>query len=250
MRFVPLGDIQMAVWQTRVRDFQAFVQATGYDAVGGMSSVIIRDGFKLTTLSWRDPGFAQTAEHPVVGVSWEDANQFCIWLTQKERQAGVLTALDRYRLPTDREWSAAVGLANEPGAVPEDRDGKIRDVYPWGRTFPPPAGAGNYAGAESRAGAPEGWTVISGYRDPFPRTAPVSALAPNPRGLCGVGGNVWEWCLDKFNATLPWRTLRGGSWATSRAEEMLSSSRRGYDPYLRSDDVGFRCVIAADGGQR
>ncbi|MBV9488202.1 MAG: SUMF1/EgtB/PvdO family nonheme iron enzyme [Verrucomicrobia bacterium] len=249
MRFVPLGNIHMAVWPTRVRDFQAFVQATGYDAMGGMSSVIVRDGFKLTTMGWKNPGFAQTAEHPVVGVSWEDANQFCIWLTQKERQAGLLGAVDRYRLPTDREWSAAVGLANEPGAVPEDRDGKVRGLYPWGRTFPPPPGAGNYAGAESSAGAPESWTVISGYHDPFPRTAPVSALAPNPRGLCGIGSNVWEWCLDKFNAALPWRTLRGASWATSRAEEMLSSSRRGYNPYFRSDDVGFRCVIAAGGGQ-
>jgi serine/threonine protein kinase/formylglycine-generating enzyme required for sulfatase activity len=249
MRFVPLGNVHMAVWPTRVRDFQAFVQATGYDAMGGMSSAIVRDGFKLTTMGWSNPGFAQTAEHPVVGVSWEDANQFCAWLTQKERQAGLLGALDRYRLPTDGEWSAAVGLANEPGAVPEDRDGKVRGLYPWGRSFPPPPGAGNYAGTESSAGAPEGWTVISGYRDPFPRTAPVTSLAPNPRGLCSVGGNVWEWCLDRFNAPLPWRTLRGGSWATSRAEEMLSSSRRGYDPYFRSDDVGFRCVIAADGGQ-
>ncbi|MBV9998415.1 MAG: SUMF1/EgtB/PvdO family nonheme iron enzyme [Verrucomicrobia bacterium] len=249
MRFVPLDNIQMAVWPTRVRDFQAFVQATGYDAMGGMSSVIVRDGFRLATMGWKNPGFVQTADHPVVGVSWEDANQFCAWLTQKERQAGLLGAADRYRLPTDREWSAAVGLANEPGAVPEDRDGKVKGLYPWGRTFPPPPGAGNYAGAESSAGAPESWTVISGYRDPFPRTAPVSALTPNPRGLCSVGGNVWEWCLDRFNAVLPWRTLRGASWATSRAEEMLSSSRRGYNPYFRSDDVGFRCVIAADGGQ-
>lgn len=249
MRFVLLGNIQMAVWPTRVRDFQAFVQATGYDAMGGMSSVIVRDGFRLTTMGWKNPGFAQTADHPVVGVSWEDANQFCAWLTQTERQAGLLGATDHYRLPTDREWSAAVGLTDEPGAVPEDRDGKVRGLYPWGRNFPPPPGAGNYAGTESSAGAPEGWTVISGYRDPFPRTAPVSALPPNPRGLCSVGGNVWEWCLDRFNAVLPWRTLRGASWATSRADEMLSSSRRGYNPYFRSDDVGFRCVIAGDRDQ-
>jgi formylglycine-generating enzyme required for sulfatase activity len=46
-----------------------------------------------------------------------------------------------------------------------------------------------------------------------------------------------------------WRTLRGGSWATSRAEETLSSYRRGYDPLFRSDDVGFRCVIATNGGE-
>jgi hypothetical protein len=51
MRFVPLGRIHMAVWHTRVRDFEVFVKATGYDAVGVMSSAITRDGLKLTTMS-------------------------------------------------------------------------------------------------------------------------------------------------------------------------------------------------------
>ncbi|MBV9488167.1 MAG: SUMF1/EgtB/PvdO family nonheme iron enzyme [Verrucomicrobia bacterium] len=247
MRFVPVGNIEVAQWQTRVRDFEAFVQATGYDAVGGMSSVLPRDGFKLNTLSWKDPGFPQTPEHPVVGVSWEDANQFCTWLTEKEQGAGLLPSSFRYRLPTDHEWSAAVGLMNERGATPEERNGKIKGAYPWGRTFPPAADTRNYAGSESREGAPENWTVIPDFHDPFPRTGPVSAFSPNQRGLYNAGGNVWEWCADKFNNTLTWRTLRGGSWATWRADDLLSSARRGYAPYLRSDEVGFRCVVAADG---
>jgi formylglycine-generating enzyme required for sulfatase activity len=244
MRFVPLGHIHMAVWQTRVRDFEVFVQATGYDAVGVMSSAITRDGLELTAMSWKDPGFAQTPEHPVVGVSWEDAVQFCAWLTKKERSQGLLTGAQSYRLPTDQEWSEAVGLEDAPGATPEARSGKVDGVYPWGRTFPPPVDAANYAGSESSAGAPEWWAVIAGFHDAFPRTAPVAAFGPNARGLCSVGGNVWEWCMDKFNDTTNWRTLRGGSWATSRPEEMLSSYRRGYEPFSRCDDVGFRCVIA------
>jgi serine/threonine protein kinase/formylglycine-generating enzyme required for sulfatase activity len=247
MRFVPLGKIEVAVWQTRVHDFEAFVRATGYDAIGGMSSIIPGDGFKLNTMSWKNPGFAQTPEHPVVGVSWEDANQFCAWLTQYEQSAGLLAASFRYRLPTDREWSIAVGLIDERGATPEERSGKVKGVYPWGRTFPPAVDIRNYAGGESSEGAPENWNVIPGFHDPFPRTGPVSAFAPNQRGLYNLGGNVWEWCADKFNGTLNWRTLRGGSWATWRADDLLSSARRGYDPYLRSDDVGFRCVIAANG---
>src|SRR5258707_1560033 len=48
--------------------------------------------------------------------------------------------------------------------------------------------------------------------------------------------NVWEWCMDKFENTMNWRTLRGGSWATSRAEEILSSYRRGYGPLFPCDD--------------
>jgi serine/threonine protein kinase len=250
MRFVPLGKIHVAVWQTRVRDFNAFVEATSYDAVGGMSSVIIANGFKLNAMSWKNPGFAQTPEHPVVGVSWEDANQFCAWLTRKERSEGTLTPFQSYRMPTDLEWSEAVGLSHEPGSMPEDRSAKIKGVYPWGNSFPPPVDSANYAGSESRVDAPETWTVIPGFHDAYPRTAPVSAFRPNAVGLCCVGGNVWEWCLDKFNRTMTWRTLRGGSWATSRSEETLSSYRRGYDPLFRSDDVGFRCVVAPDGGQQ
>lgn len=247
MHFIPLGRIEIAVWQTRVHDFEAFVRATGYDAVGGMSSIVSRDGFKLNRMSWKNPGFAQTPEHPVVGVSWEDANQFCAWLTQSEQSAGLLAAPFRYRLPTDREWSIAVGLTDERGATPEERSQKVKGVYPWGSTFPPPVDTRNYAGSESNEGAPVNWNVIPGFHDPFPRTGPVSAFAPNQRGLYNLGGNVWEWCADKFNDTLTWRTLRGGSWATWRADDLLSSARRGYDPYLRSDEVGFRCVITATG---
>ena len=248
MRFVPLGNIHVAVCQTRLRDFNVFVEATSYDAVGGMSSVIVANGFKLNAMSWKNPGFAQTAEHPIVGVSWEDANQFCAWLTRKERSEGALTPFQSYRMPTDLEWSAFVGLPREQGATPEDRSGKIKGIYPWGNSFPPPIDSANYAGSESRVDAPETWTVIPGFHDAFPRTAPVAAFPSNGRGLCSIGGNVWEWCLDKYNRTMNWRTLRGGSWSTSRAEETLSSYRRGYDPLFRRDDVGFRCVIAPDGG--
>jgi formylglycine-generating enzyme required for sulfatase activity len=249
MKFVPMGEIHFAVWQTRVRDFTAFVQATGYDATGGMSSVVTQNGFKLNSLSWKEPGFVQTQDDPVVGVSWEDAGQFCDWLTRKERAEGMLSAFQRYRLPTDSEWSSAVGLARETGGSPEERSGGVKNVYPWGNRFPPPNDFGNYAGSESRAGAPQNWPVIAGYYDAYPRTAPVNAFAPNEKGISGLGGNVWEWCGDKYRTGLNWRTLRGGSWATSRAEEALSSYRRGYAPYFRSDDVSFRCVIASDGEQ-
>jgi serine/threonine protein kinase len=248
MRFVPLANIYISVWQTRVRDFDAFVAATGYDAVGGMSSAITQNGFKLKEMSWKSPGFTQTPNHPVVGVSWEDANQFCAWLTKKERSEGTLRSFQSYRLPTDYEWSEAIGLDHEQGTTPSDRSGKIKGVYPWGSAFPPPNDTVNYAGSESRADAPDNWPVIPEYHDAFPRTAPVSAFIPNARGLCSLGGNVWEWCMDKYKNGLNWRTLRGGSWATSRQEEILSSYRRGYGPLFRSDEIGFRCVIASGGG--
>ncbi|MEI9896688.1 MAG: SUMF1/EgtB/PvdO family nonheme iron enzyme [Chthoniobacter sp.] len=198
-----------------------------------------------------EPRFPQSPEHPVVGISREDANFFCKWLTDKERAAGALTAAQFYRLPTDREWSEAVGLTNEAGATPEERSGKIKGVYPWGSSFPPPADAGNYAGAEAKPGAPDKWPTISFYHDPFPRTCPVPGFKPNERGISDLGGNVWEWCQDDYGRTNPrWGVLRGGSWATSRPEEILSSYRRGFDPSFREDDVGFRCVVATDAGSR
>jgi serine/threonine protein kinase len=248
MQFVPLGNIYISAWQTRVRDFEAFVQATGYDAVGGMASAITQNGFKLISMSWKAPGFLQTPEHPVVGVSWADANQFCAWLTKKERAEGTLATFQSYRLPTDGEWSRAAGLEHEQGGTPEERSGKLKGAYPWGIAFPPPNDFGNYAGSESRAGAPSNWEVIAGFHDAFPRTSPVSAFKPNANGIWCLGGNVWEWCRDKFENTMNWRTLRGSSWATSRPEELLLSYRRGYGPLFRCDDVGFRCVIATTDG--
>jgi formylglycine-generating enzyme required for sulfatase activity len=246
MAYVPLGDIHFAKAETRVRDFEAFVNATGYDAVGGMYS-LQRDGFKQHGHSWKEPGFPQTPEHPVVGISWEDANQFCAWLTQKERAEGALTGAQYYRLPSDREWSIAAGLAGESSATPEARSEKIKSVYPWGRTFPPPNDAANYAGSEARPNTPDRWPTIAQFHDAYPRTAPAGSFAPNEKGIGELGGNVWEWCLDAYNTTTKWRVLRGGSWATSGADELLSSFRRGFDPNFRHDDVGFRCVIATEG---
>jgi hypothetical protein len=247
MRYVPVGDIHFATIETRVRDFAAFVQATGYDAEGGMYS-LQRDGFKQHGHTWKNPGFPQTPEHPVVGISYEDAKYFCDWLTRKERGEGALTAAQIYRLPTDREWSEAVGLTNEPGVTPEDRSEKIKG-YPWGGSRLTDNVA-NYAGAEAAAGAPDGWPVIPNYHDAAARTCIVPGYGPNARGIYDLGGNVWEWCLDRFNKTTTWRVLRGGGWATSRPEELLSSFRRPCDPNFRHDDIGFRCVIANDTGER
>jgi formylglycine-generating enzyme required for sulfatase activity len=245
--YVPVGDIHFATIETRVKDFTAFVEARNYDAEGGMYS-LQKEGFKQHGYSWRNPGFPQTPEHPVVGISYEDAKYFCDWLTTKERSEGALTAAQFYRLPTDREWSEAAGVLNESGSTPEERSGKVK-VYAWG-AGPLRADTANYAGSEAASNAPSGWPVISGYRDSFPRTAPVTSFAANSKGIYNLGGNVWEWCQDRFNATNNWCVIRGGAWSTSRPQELSLSSRRGYDPTFRHDDVGFRCVIATDAGER
>jgi serine/threonine protein kinase len=251
MDFVPLGEIHFGAFKTRVSDFKAFVDSESYEAIGGMLTHQ-KDGFKdHGNNSWDQPGFHQNPDEPVVGVSYNDAKHFCDWLTAKERREGSLRADQGYRLPRDEEWSEAVGLLAETGATPEDRSGRIKGVYPWGNTWPPPPDTRNYAGAESKAGNPRDWQVVPNFSDKFQRTSPVMKFAPNRLGIYDLGGNAWEWCRDEFNnSSFKWHALRGGSWATSTQEQMLSSFRLNLDPSFRQDDVGFRCVIASDGVDR
>jgi formylglycine-generating enzyme required for sulfatase activity len=183
---------------------------------------------------WNSVSFTQANTHPVVNVSWEDANAFCAWLTQKERAAGKITANQRYRLPTDAEWSVAVGLGRETGTTPEAKDGGIKDVYPWGNTWPPPKGAGNYN--------------KSLKVDKFEHTAPAGSFAANKLGLHDRGGNVWEWCEDKYSPTFTGRVLRGASWVDVSPVGLLSCSRINDSPDFRSISVGFRCVLVGGSG--
>ncbi len=247
MRFLPLGGgVQMSQWKTRVRDFAAFVAASGYDATGGMSS--LRGGTDaLLGATWREPGFPQTPDHPVVGVNWKDAYAFCDWLTQRAHESGDLDDDQFYRLPTDLEWSRAVGLPAETGATPQTRSSQIKGVYPWGTQCPPPPDAGNYAGAELRAPDAD-WpanlpTLPGGFDDGFARTSPVGSFAPNALGFYDLGGNAWEWCVDRFAPGGEARVLRGGSWGNVRADLLLSCKRIDAFPNARSDLYGFRVVL-------
>jgi formylglycine-generating enzyme required for sulfatase activity len=159
--------VLFSVWDTRVQDFAAFVADTNYDATGGMW-LLGKDGWKQRGATWREPGFSQGPTHPVVGVSWNDAKKFCEWLTRREQGSGMLPSGRIYRLPTDAEWSAGVGLQGEEGNTPEEKRGKIK-LYPWGKNWPPPEGAGNYAGEEAQTGNwPSDWQVIKGYNDGYP----------------------------------------------------------------------------------
>ncbi|MCD6051417.1 MAG: serine/threonine protein kinase, partial [Verrucomicrobia bacterium] len=116
MRFVPVGNVWVCVWETRVKDFQAFYDATRHNAGA----------------EWRDPGFKQTASEPVVEVSWNDAMAFCKWLTGKETQGKVLDQAS-YRLPTEAEWLQTLKTAYPAGN------------YLWGNAWPLPSGMGNLA---------------------------------------------------------------------------------------------------------
>jgi formylglycine-generating enzyme required for sulfatase activity/serine/threonine protein kinase len=243
MKFVPVGDLLVAIWDTRVRDFAQFARETGYQPTGPMESISNGEQGQHGK-TWDDPGFTQTDDQPVVGVSWKDAMEFCSWLTQKEQSTGLLQEGQYYRLPTDIEWSQAAGLDREDGETPEERSTKGPEVFPWGKAWPPPAGAGNYAGAEMKgADWPQNWRWIQGYSDPFTRTSPVGSFKPNAFGIYDVSGDVWQWCMDKFSRNGDTRVLRGGSWAN--ADPGLLRLTRRIDDIVdsRTDCYGFRCVL-------
>ncbi len=247
MGFVPVPgtDVLFCKWLTRVQDFEAFVQATGHDATGGMFS--LRKGeWKQHGDTWKSPGFAQGPTHPVCGVSWDDAQAFCVWLTEKERGAGRLLADQAYRLPQDWEWSVAVGLQEARDGTPAEKSEKIPDVYPWGTQWPPPRGAGNFAGEEAKdANWPKDWGVINGYNDGFPRTSPVGSFKANQCGLFDMAGNLWEWCEDWYDNKQEYRVLRGGSWGSDAPRYLLSSYRFRGLPGRRRANYGFRVVVGS-----
>ena len=225
MAFIPVGDIQFAIWPTRLKDFEIFAAATN-----------------LKSNLWRDPGFKQGADHPVVNVTWMEAMAFCKWLTFKEQRDGLLPAGKIYRLPTDIEWSKGVGLPEESGKTAEARDMGVPDVYPWGTAWPPPQGSGNYTGEETGSDV-----AIKGYSDGFPWTSPVGSFQPNKYGLYDMGGNVWQWVMDAWNTDSTSKVLRGGSWYNGALKLSLLSSCRVHAALDSStDNYGFRCVVASE----
>ena len=228
MRFVPVGDVDFCIWQTRVKDFDAFARAVN-----------------LKSSAWRGPGFKQGPDHPVVNVTWVESVAFCKWLTDLDHKDGTLPATQFYRLPTDLEWSKAVGLPEETGRTPEARDMGVSDVYPWGTQWPPPPKAGNYTGEETGSDV-----AIKGYDDGFAWTSPVGTFPPNKLGLYDMGGNVWQWCMDAWNNDAKTKTLRGASWYNGALKlSLLSSCRIHASPDSSTDNYGFRIVRASDAGK-
>ena len=81
---VPGTKVRFCRWDTRVSDWEAFIQEAGESEQWGLYALDEKEAgwAPRENLSWRNPGFRQTGQHPVVGVSWEDARRFCAWLSK------------------------------------------------------------------------------------------------------------------------------------------------------------------------
>lgn len=238
MKFVPVEipsgptkgkQILFSIWETRVKEYSLFVRSTK------------REWRKANVI---EPAFKQTDDHPAVWVRGADAIDFCKWLTKKERKKKRIGEKDRYRLPSDHEWSCAVGIGKQenPEKEPMEKNLKIKGVYPWGEKWPPPVNFGNYLGEETKDDLVAKRPPIAGFQDGFRETAPVGSYAPNQFGLYDLGGNVCEWCSDVSEDR---QIFRDGGWRHHQKNSLSSSSRtRG----ASFDHVGFRCVLEIDAG--
>ena len=187
---------------------------------------------KVRGAGWNAPegpgsNVAGRGDHPVVHVSWADADAFCRWSGQ--------------RLPTEAEWEYAA------------RSGLVQKLYPWGDKLRP--------GGEHRCNIwqgqfPQNDTADDGYAG----TCPVDAFPPNAFGLYSVTGNTWEWCNDWFDAEFhrtadrtdptgpregTGRVMKGGSFLCHKSycNRYRVAARSSNTPDSSTSNMGFRCAL-------
>jgi len=183
---------------------------------------------------WRCPfgpgsDIEELNDHPVVHVSWHDADAYCTWA--------------RLRLPTEAEWEYA------------SRGGLKGKRFPWGDDLTP---SGVWRCNIWQGEFPRMNTAEDGYV----ATAPVRSYEPNGFGLYQTSGNVWEWSQDCFapldeserehekhypagQPTEMPKAIRGGSYLChhSYCNRYRVAARSSSTPDSSGGNVGFRCVL-------
>jgi formylglycine-generating enzyme required for sulfatase activity len=225
-----------------VGQFREFVRASGYkpESVNNGASVydertgVMRDDSSAT---WEDDYAGHPAANnlPVVNISWNDANAYVQWLSQRTGK--------KYRLPSEAEFEYALRAGSTTR-------------YWWG-SGTPKSKVENLTGSLDRSPSGRRWShAFQGYSDGYWGPAPVMSFAPNAFGLYDMDGNVSEWMADCWhdnyirapldgsawmNPGCSVRVVRGGSWGSS-PEQANSAYRQGADESVRSGRVGFRIL--------
>jgi formylglycine-generating enzyme len=171
---------------------------------------------------------SKRGKHPVVHVTWNDAQAFCGWSGQC--------------LPTEAQWEYAA------------RGGLVQKIYPWGDKLRP---NGEYRCNIWQGEFPKHDTGDDGYAG----TSPVDAFPPNDFGIYSITGNTWEWCGDWFDAEFHRgsqqqlnpqgppegnaRVMKGGSFLCHKSycNRYRVGARSSNTEDSSSSNVGFRCVL-------
>lgn len=226
------GDVGLS-YELPVREVQVAPFALGrYEVTFLEWDACVADGFCLARPD--DRGWGR-GFHPVINVSWVDAQQFVAWLSRKTGQP--------YRLPSEAEWEYAA------------RAGSAEHYY-WGDSS---ASVCEYANAFDISGqvARPRWHWSVHCFDGYAYTAPVGSFPPNPWGLYDMQGNVWEWVQDCWHSdytgapadSSPWieggecnkRVNRGGGWG-NHPRTLRAAKRDGDAATAYGDAFGFRVV--------
>jgi len=188
-------------------------------------------------------------EQPVVRVSWEEANAFCQWLSEKSSL--------RVRLPTETEWEfacrAGADTAMHYGSADDDfspyenfADQSLHDqnfFFPL-QTYPDRINALRHYLTP--------FAIDNRFADGFTLPAAPGSLAPNALGFYDMHGNVQEWTASPYQAygnasekpVSADKVARGGSWC-DRPSDARASIRRPFPSWQRVHNVGFRVVVDA-----
>lgn len=233
----------MARSEITVAQFREFVRASGYtpesDRAGGASVYDESSGRMQMQASadWRDDYAGKPArdDDPAVNISWNDAQAYAQWLSQRTGKT--------YRLPSEAEFEYA-------------ERGGTATPYWWGSGIPK-AKVENLTGSGDRSPTHRTWSnAFRNYSDGYWGPAPAMSFAANPFGLYDIDGNVSEWVEDCWhenytrapltggawvNPGCAQRVIRGGSWG-SAPEQDRSAYRQAASADARSGRVGFRVV--------
>ena len=208
------------------RVFLSTYQIDRYEVSNIQYSQFIKKTHRMPPVYWKESIFpTEIANHPVAGVSWFDANDFC--------------HSDGKRLPTEAEWEKAAR-------------GESEINYPWGNQSASPALA-NFGKQLRNSNLP-----IEMILDKFyPPLVNVNEFpeGKSPYGVYQMGGNVMEWVADWWNPEYylqspdhnpsgplkgEHKVIRGGSWNDDPLA-LRTATRTGIEPHTKTFTIGFRC---------
>ena len=235
---VHVDDFAIAKTEVTKGQFQVFVTDTSYkteaetgDGCHGWTD----SGFsseKNKKYNWRNVGFSQTDDHPVVCISWNDAMAYISWLNKKTGKT--------YSLPTEVQWEYAARA-------------KTTTAYYWGNETTQSCRYANSADQKAKESLPS-WFSFAECNDDFVFTSPVAHYQANGFGLYDMSGNVWEWMCNEYNERMARecaadetknnaaRAWRGGSWGVI-SRNLRSAARNGNTPDSRDIVIGFRLAL-------